>query len=148
MAGRSRVRLEKHLVTLTMPPALPGWLARLMELRIDVQHGPKRIDGEIAAIHERIRDPRDRLHRMPRVPLDHPELVIRHREADGEFYVYVEDVRRGQLAGYTVFNRLVEVPRRADRHLRAPIPSTTRSTSGAAWRPRSTAGAWTPGSAC
>lgn len=107
-------------MTLTMPPALPGWLARLMELRIDVQHGPQRIDGELAAIHDRIRDPGDRLHRMPQVPLDHPELVIRHREADGEFYVYVEDLRRGQLAGYTIFNRLVELPRRADRYLRAP----------------------------
>jgi len=34
--------------------------------------------------------------------------------------VYVVDVRRGRLAGYTVFNRLIEVGRRADPYVRAP----------------------------
>jgi GNAT superfamily N-acetyltransferase len=42
------------------------------------------------------------------------------READGELYVYIEDVRRDRLVGYTVFNRLVELSREADRHIRAP----------------------------
>src|SRR5690606_31500950 len=49
-----------------------------------------------------------------------PGLVFHYREADGEHYVYVEDPARRCLAGYTVFNRLVELDRRADRHLRAP----------------------------
>ena len=49
-----------------------------------------------------------------------PGLVWRHREADGEHYVYVEDTARGCLAGYTVFNRLIEVDRRTDPHVRAP----------------------------
>jgi hypothetical protein len=49
-----------------------------------------------------------------------PDLVFRHREADGEHYIYVEDTDRGCLAGYTVFNRLVEVNRRVDRFVRAP----------------------------
>jgi GNAT superfamily N-acetyltransferase len=46
--------------------------------------------------------------------------VWRHREADGEHYVYVEDTVRCCLAGYTVFNRLIEVDRRTDPHVRAP----------------------------
>jgi len=107
-------------VILTLPLAPPPWLSRLTELRIDVNQGPKRLDGEIASIYDRIRKPGDRLHGMARIPLNDPDLVIRHREADGEFYVYVEDVRRQQLAGYTVFNRLIEVHRRADRYMRAP----------------------------
>src|SRR5690606_34100269 len=49
-----------------------------------------------------------------------PCLVFHHREADGEHYIYVEDVDRGCLAGYTVFNRLIEVNRRLDRFVRAP----------------------------
>lgn len=105
---------------LTLPIGLPPWLSRLTELRIDVHHGPKRLDGEISSIYDRIQTPGDRLHGIPRIALDDPELVIRHREADGEFYVYVEDIRRRQLAGYTVFNRLIEVHRRADRYVRAP----------------------------
>jgi hypothetical protein len=49
-----------------------------------------------------------------------PGFALWHREADGEHYVYVEDTARQRLAGCTVFNRLVEVDRRADRCLRAP----------------------------
>ena len=45
---------------------------------------------------------------------------MRYREADGEWYVYVEDLQRRRLAGYTVFNRLIEVDRRTDPHVRAP----------------------------
>src|SRR5699024_10505692 len=54
------------------------------------------------------------------VPTDRPGLVLRCREADGEYYVYVEDVAKRRLAGYTVFNRLTEVGRRVDPHVRAP----------------------------
>ncbi|MDM0072877.1 N-acetyltransferase [Variovorax sp. J2P1-59] len=99
---------------------IPPWLSRLTELRIDVSHDPKRLDGEIGAIHDRIRTPGDALHGIPQIGMNDPDLVIRHGEADGEFYVYVEDIRRRQLAGYTVFNRLIEVPRRTDRYVRAP----------------------------
>lgn len=102
------------------PFAPPRWLSRLSELRIDVNHGPKRLDDEIDSIYDRIHTPGDRLHGIPRIPLNDPAFEIRYREADGEFYVYVEDVRSKQLAGYTVFNRLIEVHRRADRCVRAP----------------------------
>lgn len=49
-----------------------------------------------------------------------PGLRFLAREADGEHYIYVQDAATDQLIGYTVFNRLVELDRRADRHLRAP----------------------------
>src|SRR5256885_176424 len=42
------------------------------------------------------------------------------READGEWFAYVEDMERRCLAGYTVFNRLVEVDKRTDRRVRSP----------------------------
>ena len=55
-----------------------------------------------------------------RVPLHLRGLVFRLREADGEYFVYAIDPLRNRIAAYTVFNRLVEVDRRTDRHLRAP----------------------------
>ena len=61
------------------------------------------------------------LHGLPAfgLPRD-PQLKVHIREADGEFYAYVEDLQERRLAGCTVFNRLIEVDRRADRHLRSP----------------------------
>lgn len=105
--------------------AMPSWgwggFARPAELRIDVDPAPAAgLGGELAAIHDRIRTPGDRLHGIAHIATGDPDLVIRHREADGEFYVDVEDVRRQCLAGYTVFNRLIEVGRHADRYVRAP----------------------------
>lgn len=108
------------VLTTPCPRLLPRWLSGLMELRIDVSHDPKRLDEEIGSINDRIRTPGDALHGMSRTLTDDPELVLRHREADGEFYVYVEDLRRRELVGYTVFNRLIELSRRADRYVRAP----------------------------
>jgi GNAT superfamily N-acetyltransferase len=99
-------------------------LARLlrpwMELRIDVHHHPDDIEAELAALHRRLNTPGDCLHGIDTLPALRPGLVFHYREADGEHYVYVEDPARGVLAGYTVFNRLIEVNRRADRHLRSP----------------------------
>lgn len=91
-----------------------------MELRIDVDPASTSPSGALAPIYERLNTRGDRLHGIPSISLEDPELRIRFREADGEFYVYVEDVRRGCLAGYTVFNRLVELGREADRYVRAP----------------------------
>ncbi len=102
------------------PGMFMPWLARALELRIDVSHRPAELDQEFGSIYDRLNRPGDRLHGIPAIGTDSPELVIRYREADGEYYVYVEDVARKRLAGYTVFNRLIEVGRRADRYLRAP----------------------------
>ncbi|MGY6271270.1 N-acetyltransferase [Achromobacter denitrificans] len=90
------------------------------ELRIDVNHSPREVDNELDAIHNRMNRPSDRLHALPEVKTDIPGIVLRYREADGEYYVYVVDVQRNRVAGYTVFNRLIEVGRRADPYVRAP----------------------------
>lgn len=93
---------------------------RPVELRIDVDLSTTDRDESLAATYERIRSPGDRLRDLPVFGLRDPHLKICIREADGEFYAYVEDVQRRCLAGCTVFNRLVEAGRRADRHLRSP----------------------------
>lgn len=90
------------------------------DVRIDVQHRPEELDTELDRLYRRISSPADALHGISAIATTMPELVLRWREADGEYYVYVEDVARQCLAGYTVFNRLIEVGRRADRYLRAP----------------------------
>lgn len=101
-----------------------GWgLSRPAELRIDVAHPPDDLERELDELYRRMGRPGHRLHGLASVPVApgcFPGLVFRHREADGEHYVYAEDVQLRRLAGYTVFNRLVELDRRADRHLRAP----------------------------
>jgi hypothetical protein len=89
-------------------------------MRIDVALSHRDIDGELATLHDRMRCPGDRLHGMPVIATTLPGLVFRYREADGEFYVYVEDTSKNLLAGSTVFNRVLDIDRRADRYLRSP----------------------------
>ena len=91
-----------------------------LELRIDVQQPPQSIEAELEALYGRLHTPGDALHQCVQLPSPFPDLVLHHREADGEHYLYVEDPARARLAGYTVFNRLIEVDRRTDRHVRAP----------------------------
>lgn len=88
------------------------------ELRIDVML--PLVDGELEALYERLYQPGSKLYGLERRPLHDPQLVLRWREADGEWFAYVEDVANGCLAGYTVFNRLVEVDKRTDRRVRSP----------------------------
>lgn len=95
-------------------------LTRPLALRIDVELASGEIERELGALHDRLHRPGDRLHDMPALPTGTPALRLRYREADGEYYVYVEDVMQRRLAGYTVFNRLIEVGRRADPWVRAP----------------------------
>lgn len=101
-------------------PAIRLALGLVTELRIDVNHSSDEVDAELEAIRGRMSRPSDRLHGLPEIRTDIPGLVLRHREADGEYYVYVVDLRRDRVAGYTVFNRLIEVGKRADPHVRAP----------------------------
>ena len=101
-------------------PNLPSWLRQRMDLRIDVQVRPDELHADLADLYRRLNTPGDTLHGIAQIGSPGPGLVFRYREADGEHYVYVQDLARRQLAGYTVFNRLVEVGRRADPHLRAP----------------------------
>ena len=95
---------------------LPPWMA----LRIDVQRPDESIESELDTLYRRLHTAADPLAACTARPGPRPGLVWRHREADGEHYVYVEDTARGCLAGYTVFNRLIEVDRRTDPHVRAP----------------------------
>lgn len=107
------------LLSIAWPPWVHlGW--KPLELRIDVQPGPATLVAELDALHRRLGTPGDPLHDCSTLPGPAPGLVLRHREADGEHYVYVQDTRNGCLAGYTVFNRLIEVGRRADPYLRSP----------------------------
>ncbi|MBO9651931.1 MAG: N-acetyltransferase [Variovorax sp.] len=90
-----------------------------VELRLDVDSSEDR-SGSLASIYDRIHTAGSPLHGLPAFGLRDPHLKVHVREADGEIYAYVEDMQRRCLAGSTVFNRLVEVDRRADRHLRSP----------------------------
>jgi hypothetical protein len=91
-----------------------------MELRVDVQLRPGEVDDELKSLYARL-ERSGLLKNGTRIIKNQiPDLIFRHREADGEHYIYVEDVVRDCLAGYTVFNRLIEVNRRLDRFVRAP----------------------------
>lgn len=100
-------------------PFMP-WRAGPKTLRIDVQPQADELEKELDALYGRLVQPGDALHGLPALCIHYPGLVFRYREADGEHYIYVEDPARRRLAGYTVLNRLIEVSRRADPHLRAP----------------------------
>lgn len=110
------------MTALMAPLPWPPWRGLGLELRIDVQHRPDALDNELDTLHRRLVTPGGALHGIATLDIDSPwpSLVFRYREADGEHYVYVEDTAHGCLAGYTVFNRLIEVGRRADPYLRAP----------------------------
>ena len=102
-------------------PALPRWLRPTQELRIDVQSPSATPQSdELESLYKRLHRRRDALFGASVLELPLPGLRVYCREADGEFYLYVEDVQAQCLAGYTVFNRLVEVDRRADALVRAP----------------------------
>lgn len=90
------------------------------ELRVDVAQRPEQLQAELDDIFERMNSQGDALFGLPVLDLGRPGFAFRYRQADGEHYVYVQDLARGRLAGYTVFNRLIELNRRTERHLRAP----------------------------
>ncbi len=91
-----------------------------MELRVDVQWSAASVDDELKSLHARLEHSGLLKGGTNIISTQLKGLVLRHREADGEHYIYVEDVARGRLAGYTVFNRLIEVNRSLDRFVRAP----------------------------
>jgi hypothetical protein len=98
-------------------PALGG---RPLALRIDVDQCDDGIERELDTLYRRMARSGDCLYGMAAPGIAHPGFAFRHRMADGEHYVYALDCAHGRMAGYTVFNRLVEVDRRTDRHVRAP----------------------------
>lgn len=106
-------------MTYSLIGALPAPGSR-MELRIDVELPSHTVEAELERVHARLRRFGGVLTGLHRLDIPVPGFAFRFREADGEQYVYVEDLANGRLAGYTVFNRLIELDRRADRHLRGP----------------------------
>ncbi len=113
------LRHLRHLSDTVARRALPRCAPRhVTELRIDVMQ--PLVEGELEAIHERLYQPGNKLHGLERRPLHDPQFQLHWREADGEWFAYVEDMERRCLAGYTVFNRLVEVDKRTDRRVRSP----------------------------
>jgi hypothetical protein len=105
---------------------LDKWAQWLAELRIDVDLSGRDIQREFDALHERIRTNHRTRDAMQPLPLHLHGLVLRMREADGEVFVYAIDPLRNRIVAYTVFNRLVEVDRHTDRHLRAAHQGGTR----------------------
>ncbi|RYF15277.1 MAG: N-acetyltransferase [Comamonadaceae bacterium] len=105
-------------------------------MRIDVQLPPLALEAELERIHARMQRTAGALSRLRTLDIRVTGLAFRHREADGEHYVYAQDLASGRLAGYTVFNRLIELDRRADPHLRAPHSRYAR-----AWQRRGIASA-------
>jgi hypothetical protein len=89
-------------------------------MRIDVQVPTADVEAELERVESRLQAAGRPLRSMAALDLRMPGLVFRYREADGEHFVYAEDLGTGRLAGCTVFNRLVELDRRADRVLRSP----------------------------
>ncbi|MDE2600061.1 MAG: hypothetical protein KGL40_10615 [Rhodocyclaceae bacterium] len=106
--------------SLLIPFPVPPWHADATELRIDVDLDHSGIDKELKALHARLHRLGDPLYNLSILLINYRGLTFRYREADGEHYVYVEDRQHGCLAGYVVFNRLIELDRRADPFLRAP----------------------------
>lgn len=118
---RAGTRTSGAIVNLAMSSFVSAWATNRCELRIDVgTHPTQSIDTELEALYDRLNDPRSRLYGLPDLPLGKTGLRMRYREADGEYYVYVEDPQHRRLVGFTVFNRLIEVNRRVDRVVRAP----------------------------
>lgn len=89
-------------------------------MRIDVALAERDIDTALATLHQRMQSPGDPLHGLPVIATTLRGFAFRYREADGQFYVYVEDTARGRLAGSTVFQRVAEIDGRAGRLLRSP----------------------------
>ncbi len=141
------LHLPGHATATTKAQASPGlrgrWAQWLTELRIDVDLSGRDIQREFDALHDRIRTNHRTRDTLRPLPLHLRGLVFRLREADGEYFVYAIDPLRNRIAAYTVFNRLVEVDRRTDRHLRAPPPRWRTATGAWASRRPSTAGGWT-----
>jgi hypothetical protein len=111
-----------HTAPWPLPGALQrlrGWLAPWAWLRVDVDRPLDGLARELQGLHGRLLDGTLQASCLL-LPGPLSGLRLWHRQADGEHYVYVEDMAAGCLAGTTVFNRLVEVGRTVDPHVRSP----------------------------
>jgi len=111
--GRSALRAS----LLQLGSALRALSSR-MELRIDVAPSPAQVEDELQRLQARF-DQRLRA-QCRQLALPGPGLRFWHREADGEHYLYVECAHERQLVGQVVLNRLIEIARPLDPHVRSP----------------------------
>lgn len=95
------------VLTLPMPPPVLPTLASMVQslcrrlaplgLRTDVDFNNEDIERELDALYERMQTPGTPLHGMTLDDDTLPGFRIHTREADGETYVYVEDVAARRL---------------------------------------------------
>ncbi|WP_225784186.1 N-acetyltransferase [Xenophilus sp. Marseille-Q4582] len=122
---RARARAQRSapaLPVMRLAAALRALAARahphLTELRIDVGAPPPSVEAELDALQQRF-EARVRAH-CTCLGLPLGGLRAWHREADGEHHVYIECPVARRLVGHVVFNRLIEIHRSLDPHVRSP----------------------------
>lgn len=98
-------------------------------MRIDVALPEDTLERDLRRLHAKLHAP-DRPFACTRLPTLVPGFTFHLREADGEFFIYVEDVARDRLAGTTVFGRILDVDRHAARFARSPHSRYARSWQG------------------
>jgi GNAT superfamily N-acetyltransferase len=89
-------------------------------MRLDVELSQPEVERDLVHLHERLKARAVVLQPILALPMAPSGIHFRYRKEDGELFVYAHDDSEDRLAGYTVFNRLVEVDRRADRLVRSP----------------------------
>lgn len=89
-------------------------------MRVDVHLSEESVESELATLYERPQLGRILSSGLPGSPTCVPHVHAYTRHCDGEQFFYLVDVSMCRLAGYTVFSRMVELPKRADRHCRSP----------------------------
>lgn len=109
--------------------SLREWLRGWSELRIDVVLPGDALERQLEQLHERLQSG-ERLPARVLLPPLVSGFLFHYRESDGEFFVYVVEAATGRLAGYTVFNRLTELAKRAGPFLRAPHSRYARRYQG------------------
>ena len=90
------------------------------ELRIDVDLPADDLEDELTQLYERWFASDATMDDLDGIGMSPHGLEFKARQADGEMFIYVVDPARRALAAYIVLNRLVEVNRQADKHLRSP----------------------------
>ena len=89
-------------------------------MRVDVHLSEESVESELATLYERPQLRGVLSSGVPGSPTCVPHVHAYTRHCDGEHFFYLVDVSMCRLAGYTVFSRMVELPKRADRHCRSP----------------------------
>lgn len=99
---------------------LQAFASGVSQLRVDVELPEQDLEQELDALYARWISRGSGLTQVDDLHLPGHALTFWMREADGEYFIYVVDPARNRLAAYIVMSRLIELDRRADRHLRSP----------------------------